>query len=139
MMKRDEIDARLAEWSKIDHEFAEFINCSNKVYWMHEEEKVYELIHKTFSSLSLGTQTSCMQIIRQALHFESTRKIGYGTVHIFERYFIDKEDLLIIWKHISDYAKTIRRTMSVTEVYGYPKGSSPKLGQPYNVNFVIRA
>ena len=138
MMTRDEIDSRLAEWTKIDHEFAEFINGSNKVYWMYEAEKVLEQIHKAFASVHVGSRTSCIQIIHDALHFESTKKIGYGTVHIFKDYFIDEEDLFIIWKHIADYAKTIGRLMSVSEAYGYPNGSSPKLGQPYNVHFIMK-
>lgn len=138
MMTHGDIDARLAEWSKIDHEFAEFINGSNKVYWMYEAEKVFEQIQKVFISVPVGTRTSCIQIIHDALHFESTKKIGYGTVHIFKDHFIDEEDLLIIWKHIADYAKTIGRLMSVTEAYGYPIGSSPKLGQPYNVYFIMK-
>ena len=138
MMTRDEIDLRLAEWSKNDHQFAEFINNSNKVYWMYEEVKVYRLIQDVFSSKPVGANTSCAQIIREALYFESTQKIGYGTVHIFKDYFIDEEDLSIIWQHIADYAKTIGRLMSVTEAYGYPIGSSPKLGQPYNVYFIMK-
>lgn len=137
-MTRDEIDLRLAEWSKIDHEFAEFINGSNKAYWMYEEEKVYRLIQDVFSSKPVGTTTSCTLIIREALNFESTEKIGYGTVHIFKDYFINEEDLFIIWKHLSDYAKTIGRHMSVSEAYGYPIGSSPKLGLPYNVQFIMK-
>lgn len=138
MMTHDEIDSRLAEWTKIDHQFAEFINGNNKVYWMYEEEKVYRLIQDVFSSKPAGTITSCAQIIREALNFESTKKIGYGLVHIFEHYFIDEEDLLIIWKHISDYAKSTGKLMSVSEAYGYPNGSSPKLGQPYNVHFIMK-
>ena len=137
MMTRGDIDARLAEWSKIDHEFAEFINGSNKVYWMYEEEKVYGLIQDVFSSKPAGTITSCAQIIREALNFESTKKIGYGTVHIFKDYFIDEEDLFIIWKHLSDYTKDNNITISTKEAYGYSQDSSPKLGLPYNVNFII--
>ena len=136
-MTRGDIDARLAEWSKIDHEFAEFINGSNKVYWMYEEEKVYGLIQDVFSSKPAGTITSCAQIIREALNFESTKKIGYGTVHIFKDYFIDEEDLFIIWKHLSDYTKDNNITISTKEAYGYSQDSSPKLGLPYNVNFII--
>lgn len=138
MMTPEEINSRITEWCRIDDEFAEFIKNCNKVYWMYEAEKVYEKIHKAFASVPVGTRTSCIQIIHDALHFESTKKIGYGTVHIFEHYFIDEEDLLIIWKHISDYAITIGRIMSVSEAYGYPIGSSPKLGQPYNVNFILK-
>ena len=136
-MTRGDIDARLAEWSKIDHEFAEFINGSNKVYWMYEEEKVYGLIQDVFSSKPAGTITSFAQIIREALNFESTKKIGYGTVHIFKDYFIDEEDLFIIWKHMSDYTKDNSITISTKEAYGYSQDSSPKLGLPYNVNFII--
>ena len=138
MMTHDEIDSRLAEWTKNDHEFAEFINGNNKVYWMYEAEKVFEQIHKAFASVPVGTRTSCILIIHDALHFESTKKIGYGVVHIFEHYFIDEEDLLIIWKHISDYAKSTGKLMSVSEAYGYPNGSSPKLGKPYNVHFIMK-
>ena len=137
MMTRGDIDARLAEWCKIDHEFAEFINGSNKVYWMYEEEKVYGFIQDVFSSKPAGTITSCGQIIREALNFESTKKIGYGTVHIFKDYFIDEEDLFMIWKHMSDYAKDNNITISTKEAYGYSQDSSPKLGLPYNVNFII--
>ena len=137
MMTRDEIDLRLAEWSKIDHEFAEFINGSNKVYWMYEEAKVYKLIEDVFSSKPVGTITSCTQIIREALCFELTKKIGYGMVHVFKDYFIDEEDLFIIWKYMSDYAKDNNITISTKEAYGYSQDSSPKLGLPYNVNFII--
>jgi hypothetical protein len=52
--------------------------------------------------------------------------------------FIDEEDLFVIWKHIAEYAKNSGRLMSVTEAYGYPIGSFPKLGQPYNVNFIMK-
>lgn len=138
MMTHDEIDSRLAEWTKNDHEFAEFINSSNKVYWMYEEEKVYRLIQDVFSSKPVGTITSCTQIIREALNFESMKKIGYGTVHIFKDYFIDEEDLFIIWNQMLDYAKSTGRLMSVSEAYGYPNGSSPKLGKPYNVHFIMK-
>lgn len=132
MMTHDEIDSRLAEWTKIDHEFAEFINDSNKVYWMYEEAKVYKLIEDVFPSKPVGTIISCTQIIREAIEFESMKKIGYGTVHIFKDYFIDEEDLFIIWKYMSDYAKDNNITISTKEAYGYSKYSSPKLGLPYN-------
>ena len=61
-MTRYEIDLRLAEWSKIDHEFAEFINGSNKAYWMYEAEKVFEQIHKAFASVPVGTRTTIWHI-----------------------------------------------------------------------------
>lgn len=136
-MTPEEINSRITEWCQIDDEFAEFIKNCNKVYWMYDEEKVYELIQNIFSSQPVGAITSCTQMIREALHFESTKKIGYGIVHIFKDYFIDEEDLFIIWKHMSDYAKDNDIIISTKEAYGYPKDSSPKLGLPYNVNFLI--
>jgi hypothetical protein len=52
-------------------------------------------------------------------------------------YFIDDEDLLYIYNEICNYAKNIGRIMSFNKAYGYPNDSHPKLGTPYNINFIM--
>ena len=136
-MTIDEINARINEWCKIDSEFAKFIKNCNKQYWMYDKEKVLNLIYKRFSEIKIGERTNCMQIISDALNYENFKKVGYGQVYIYKNYFIDDEDLLFIYNEISNYSKKTGRIMSFNKTYGYPKGSHPKLGLPYNLSFIM--
>lgn len=136
-MRNNEIAIRLNEWCEIDTEFAQFLETSNKKYWMYDEENVLNLIYKRFSEINIGERTNCMQIIRVALNYETYKKIGYGHVYIYENYFIDESDFLFIYKKISNYAKRTGRIMSFNKAYGYPNDSHPKLGTPYNINFIM--
>lgn len=138
MMNQDQIKDRLDEWCQIDEEFAEYLKTTQKVYWMYDEDNVFNLIKSSIASIPIGTQGCCIQIIYDTFKFESLKKTKYGTILIFEKYFIDTEDLLLIWSKIDDYVRSIGREMSVTEAYGYPKNSHPKLGMPYNLIFIMK-
>lgn len=138
MMTVEQIEERLNEWSQIDEEFAEYIETTQKVYWMYDEANVFNLIKSAFASIPIGGHGSCIQIIYDIFKLESFKETKYGTILIFEEYFIDNEDLFYIWGEICDYVHSIGRIMSVTEAYGYPKGSHPKLGLPYNLRFVMK-
>lgn len=137
-MKKDEINKRLDDFSHDDAEFAAFVMKCDKLYWLYDKEKVLNLVTETFSSLPIGTKTRCIQIINDALQFEESKVIGYGRVYIFKDYFILADDLFSIWKSLLNYAETIHRKISFTDVYGYSSASSPKLGLPYNITFVIK-
>ena len=136
-MTNNDIDIRLNEWREIDSEFAQFLETCNKKYWMYDKEKVLNLIYKRFSEIKNGERTNCMQIISDALKYDSFKKVGYGQVYMYENYFIDSEDLLFIYNEISNYAKRIGRIMYFNKPYGYQKDSHPKLGMPYNISFII--
>lgn len=138
MMNQDQIKDRLDEWCQIDEEFAEFLETTQKVYWMFDEINVLNLIKSNFASIPIGNETTCIQVIYDTLSFESLKRTRYGTILIFEKYFIDREDLMDIWAEIDEHVRSIGRIMSVTEAYGYPKDSHPKLGLPYNLRFVMR-
>lgn len=137
MMTFEQIKYRLDEWCQIDEEFAEFLKITQKVYWMYDEINVLNLIKRAFASMPIGNESTCIQVIYDTLKFESLKRTRYGSILIFEKYFVDREDLMDIWAEINEYVRSIGRIMSVTEAYGYPKDSHPKLGLPYNLRFVM--
>ena len=137
MKTLEQIKDRLDEWCQIDEEFAEFLKTTQKVYWMYDEVNVLNLIKSAFASMPIGNESTCIQVIYDTLKFESLKITRYGSILIFEKYFVDREDLMDIWAEIDEYVRRIGRIMSVTESYGYPKDSHPKLGLPYILRFVM--
>ena len=137
-MTTGEVTNRLVEWCEIDSKFAEFLRTCNRRYWMYDDEYVLGLIAKKFSEVPMGVRVRIADIVNETFGFEELRRVGSGWVYIFEKYFIDGEDLRVIERFICEYAKGIHRYMDVPEAYGYPPNSHPKLGMLYNLYFIMK-